>query len=245
MFNTQLTNIRSSASKWLVSRKQPQLFHLSTYIAGKNVAGQHYAGTHNIALSQIRGSLNQGRCRDFDGNFRLRNEQGQTRLASVAQVWQQKSLPPISLVQVDDIYFVQDGHHRVSIALANQQYDRALSLTDRTLSVLEEMGQRVFLPDILRCKGEALFALDRIDEAGKVLAEALAMAENQNSRRAMWPILSVMARHAKHSGDETEAESLRSRARDVIQYIADRAGSPEAGDAYLNSPKVRDLMGDS
>ena len=71
------------------------------------------------------------------------------------------------------------------IALANQQYDRVLSLADRTLSVLEEMGQRVFLPDILRCKGEALFALDRIDEAGTVLAEALSLAEEQNSRRAM------------------------------------------------------------
>ncbi|MFB3098007.1 MAG: hypothetical protein ACE1ZZ_04975, partial [Dehalococcoidia bacterium] len=71
------------------------------------------------------------------------------------------------------------------IALANQQYDRVLSLADRTLSVLEEMGQRVFLPDILRCKGEPLFALDRIDEAGTVLAEALSLAEEQNSRRAM------------------------------------------------------------
>ena len=111
--------------------------------------------------------------------------------------------------------------------------------------MLQEMGQRVFLPDILRCRGEALFALDRIDEAGIVLAEALSLAEEQNSRRAIWPILSAMARYANHSGDGSEGERLRSRARDVIQYIADRAGSPESTAAFLNSPKVRDLIGTS
>ena len=121
MFNLHFADIHSSAHKWLVSRRKPQLLYLYSYITGKNVAGQHYAGTQQVALSRIRGSLNQGRCRDFDGNFQLRNKEGQKRLADVAQVWQRRSLPPISLVQVGDIYFVQDGHHRVSIAKAQHQ----------------------------------------------------------------------------------------------------------------------------
>ena len=121
MFNTQLASLRSRANKWFVSTQKPQLLHLYSYIAGKSVIDQYYVGTQDVALSQIRGSLNPGRCRDFDGNWKLRNKQGQARLTRVAQAWQRKSLSPISLVQVDGIYFVQDGHHRVSIALANQQ----------------------------------------------------------------------------------------------------------------------------
>ena len=55
----------------------------------------------------------------------------------------------------------------------------------------------------------------------------------------------TLARQAGHSGDAAEAERLRSRARDVIRYIGDRAGSPESGAAFLNSPKVANLMGAS
>jgi class 3 adenylate cyclase/tetratricopeptide (TPR) repeat protein len=129
------------------------------------------------------------------------------------------------------------------IAVANQQYDEAIATTDRTLSVLQEMGPKVFLPDILRCKGEALFGLGRSDEARTILQEALALAEEQNSRRALWAILSALARLASHYGDEAEANDLRTRALDVIQYMADRAGSEESKTAFLDSPKVKQLMG--
>ena len=32
--------------------------------------------------------------------------------------WMSKALPPVSLAQVGDIYFVKDGHHRISVARA-------------------------------------------------------------------------------------------------------------------------------
>ncbi len=127
-------------------------------------------------------------------------------------------------------------------ALANKQYDRALALTDRTISSLREMGQRVFLPDMLRCQGESLFGLGRITEAKATLEEALAEAEKQGSRRALWCILPALARLAAHTGATTEAESLRHRAREVIGYIADQAGTPELREAYLNSTKMKELM---
>ncbi len=49
------------------------------------------------------------------------HKHGRERLDNVAQAAQRKTLPPISLVQIGDIYFVQDGHHRVAIATANKQ----------------------------------------------------------------------------------------------------------------------------
>ena len=127
-------------------------------------------------------------------------------------------------------------------ALANRQYDRALVLSDRTISSLLEMGQRVFLPDMLRCKGEALFGLGRITEAKATLEEALAEAEKQGSRRALWSILPALARLAAHTGATTDAEALCLRAKEIIAYIADHAGTPELRSAYLNSTKMKGLM---
>ena len=127
-------------------------------------------------------------------------------------------------------------------ALANKQYDRALALAERTISSLREMGQRVFLPDMLRCKGESLFGMGRILEAKATLEEALTEAEKQGSRRALWSILPALARLADHAGATTEAEALRLRAREVIAYIAEHAGTPDLRGVYLNSTKMKELM---
>ena len=126
--------------------------------------------------------------------------------------------------------------------MANKRYDRSLALTDRTISSLKEMGQRLFLPDILRCKGETLFALGRIIEAKAILEEALAEAEKQGSRRALSSILPALARLAVHTSSTAEADALRLRGREVVNYIADHAGTPELRAAYLNSARMKKLM---
>ena len=107
-----------------------------------------------------------------------------------------------------------------------------------------ELGQRVFLPDLLRCRGEALLALEMSGEAKQVLEEALSEAQTQNSHRALWCILPVLARIAAQDGPALEAESLRLRSREAIDYIADHAGAPELRRAFLGSAKVRDLLKD-
>ena len=129
-------------------------------------------------------------------------------------------------------------------ALANHRYDEVLALTERAISVLGEMGQRVFLPDLLRCRGEALLGLERSGEAKEVLTEALAVAEGQSSHRALWCILPVLARIAAKDGPAAEAESLRRRAREAIDYIADHAGTTELRSGFLGSAKVRASLKD-
>lgn len=129
-------------------------------------------------------------------------------------------------------------------ALANHRYDEVLTLTERVLSTLREMGQRVFLPDLLRCRGQALLALERPGEAIEVLEEALAEAQAQNSRRALWCILPVLARIAAQEGPAAEAEALHSQAREAIDYIADHAGTTELRQAFLAPAKVRDFLKD-
>ncbi len=86
---------------------------------------QHYAGLQTVPLAAIRGS--EGRARDFDQEFNPRRTSTRERWVSIALAHLRgESLPPVILIQVGDVYFVRDGHHRVSVARAwGQQYIEA------------------------------------------------------------------------------------------------------------------------
>jgi hypothetical protein len=74
-----------------------------------------YAGVRLVPIDRICGSEN--RCADFDADFRPLKHHSQSRWASIALAHQQDiALPPIELVQINDRYFVRDGHHRISVA---------------------------------------------------------------------------------------------------------------------------------
>ena len=80
------------------------------------------AGTQMVPISQIRGS--EGRSYDFDRDFNPLQDHNKGRWLSVAAARQRgKALPPVELVQVGDVYFVRDGHHRISVARALGQGD--------------------------------------------------------------------------------------------------------------------------
>ena len=67
-----------------------------------------------IPLSAIIGSV--GRYNDFTRGFLPRKESDERRWAKVKNIIMTKGLSPIQVYQVDEVYFVVDGHHRVSIA---------------------------------------------------------------------------------------------------------------------------------
>jgi hypothetical protein len=70
-----------------------------------------------VPIRQIKGSL--GRSTDFDANFNPLQERSRSRWISIATAIQRNiPLPPIELVQVGEAYYVQDGHHRISVAKA-------------------------------------------------------------------------------------------------------------------------------
>jgi hypothetical protein len=75
------------------------------------VLGQRY---DEVPVGQIVGTL--ARTRDFDGEFRLCNRDLSGRWRSVAAVMARGVEPPVELIQLGELYFVVDGHHRVSVA---------------------------------------------------------------------------------------------------------------------------------
>lgn len=72
-------------------------------------------GTRVVPIAKIVGTV--GRYNDFDGQFRPKRGGDNPRLLGVMQAMQEgKSLPPVSLYQIKDEFFVLDGHHRVLAA---------------------------------------------------------------------------------------------------------------------------------
>ena len=69
----------------------------------------------DIPLDAIVGSV--GRYNDFTRSFLPRMDSDQHRWASVElRMTGMVGLPPIEVYQIGDVYFVQDGNHRVSVA---------------------------------------------------------------------------------------------------------------------------------
>lgn len=80
-----------------------------------HIGGPIYRGVHTVPIAQIVGSVD--RYRDFDRAFLPRQDFMAERWQKVTRAWYQDiSLPPILLYKVGEVYFVVDGHHRVSVA---------------------------------------------------------------------------------------------------------------------------------
>ncbi|MDP2777473.1 MAG: hypothetical protein Q8O48_07505, partial [Anaerolineales bacterium] len=79
------------------------------------IGGPIYRGVKTVRVDQIAGSLN--RYHEFDRAFLPREDQLASRWQKVDRAFYQDIyLPPVVLYKVGDVYFVVDGHHRVSVA---------------------------------------------------------------------------------------------------------------------------------
>ena len=71
-------------------------------------------GTQVIPVDHIVGSVDK--VRDFDPKFRPRTGRSRQRWERIAEaVRRGEPLPPIDVYRIGEIYFVRDGHHRVSV----------------------------------------------------------------------------------------------------------------------------------
>lgn len=121
--------------------------------------------TAEVPLSAIVGSA--ARQDDFDADFTLVNYALQARHRQIAETFRDGSFPPpLELVRLDELYFVRDGHHRVSVA-RSLGWDSLPATVMRVCTVAYAMGclraahldskaaerrflQRIPLPDDVR-----------------------------------------------------------------------------------------------
>jgi len=80
-----------------------------------HIGGPVYRGVQTVQLDQIAGSLN--RYHQFDRFFLPTQDTDSQRWQNISRVmYQDIDLPPVVLYKVGQVYFVVDGHHRVSVA---------------------------------------------------------------------------------------------------------------------------------
>src|SRR6266704_6510243 len=89
-------------------------------VAALGMRGERRLGLQTIRLDTIVGTVDS--TRDFDRKFRPTTARVRERWERLALAQRRgESIPPIDVYRVGDIYFVSDGHHRVSIALSTGQ----------------------------------------------------------------------------------------------------------------------------
>lgn len=101
-------------------------------------------GLQVIEVAQIVGSVD--RVRDFDPQFRPRSGRSRQRWERIAEAARRgEPLPPIDVYQIGKMYFVRDGHHRVSVF-------RALELA--TIEADVRLVRTLVEPDKVRAQSD-------------------------------------------------------------------------------------------
>ena len=101
---------------WSVVSGQPT--HLLSYDEVReklHIGGPVYRGLKTIRIDQIAGSLD--RYHQFDRAFLPTQDENADRWQSIDRAYYKEiSLPPVVLYKIGEVYFVVDGHHRLSVA---------------------------------------------------------------------------------------------------------------------------------
>jgi hypothetical protein len=132
LFNRSIQKSKLVKIWYTLTRQAHKLYNLADI--HQQLAESRYAGLQPVPIDLIRGS--ESRVDDFDIHFNPLREKMRDRWLSIAMAYSQGvALPPVSLIQVGGIYFVRDGHHRISVALARGQ-----EVIDAEVIVIEYRG---------------------------------------------------------------------------------------------------------
>lgn len=99
----------------ILSGKRNNLLSYDDIKEKLKIGGPIYRGVKTVRVDQVAGSLN--RYHEFDSAFLPKEDQLAGRWTKVDRAFYEDiHLPPVVLYKVGQVYFVVDGHHRVSVA---------------------------------------------------------------------------------------------------------------------------------
>jgi tetratricopeptide (TPR) repeat protein len=132
----------------------------------------------------------------------------------------------------------------IELALARQHDSHALELSQQLIARLTRLSLSQSLLDAYPLQARALRRLGRVEEARQALREGLALTEARGAVWSEWKIRSALSAVEAQRGDTAEAESQRTKARELIEYVAAR--TPEdLRETFLNLPEVRRVLQES
>jgi hypothetical protein len=242
---------RRVALSRLVSRLRFEPDDVSTMLPFEEVVGalgrrgQHDVGLQSIPLDSIVGTVAR-RHGEFDRQFRPTSTGARGRWEAIATARRRgQAMPPIDVYRIGELHFVEDGHHRVSVARALGDThidayvkevrtaigaDAGLRLRDLPLKRHERVfRERVPLPPALR---------DRIR-----LADEWRYAQLGSLVEA-WGLRASYARERLLSRREVAEAWFREEYEPVVQVLneAHAGGAGSETERYLRIAMLRYLL---
>lgn len=79
-----------------------------------NIPNRKFMGVSEIPIEKIMGSISRNN--DFDIKFRPLKNNLRERWINVYTSLEAENWPPVRVHKIGEIYYVEDGHHRISVA---------------------------------------------------------------------------------------------------------------------------------
>ena len=134
------------------------LLPLEEVLAALGRTGESRLGLQSIPLDTIVGSVD--RSTEFDRDFRPRSTRVRARWQRVNEAQRRgQGMPPIVVYRVGGLHFVEDGHHRVSVA--RHRGDRVIEGYVTEIKTRVGTGEFLRLRD-LPAKGHERLFLERV-----------------------------------------------------------------------------------
>lgn len=127
---------RARATDWLLRRRGAGSLATLEQDLGTATAGRRRSGLRAVPLDSIVGTVETAKARRFDGSFRPPPSSRRRWEGLWLAARRGCNLPPISVYRLGDHHYVEDGHHRVSVA-------RALGMAAIDAEVTELAGARL------------------------------------------------------------------------------------------------------
>lgn len=192
-------------------------------------------GVEVVPLDAIAGTVD--RERDFDRSFRPTSGRVRSRWENIAAAMRRgESLPPVDLVRIGEIYFVRDGHNRVSVARALGRRDIDAYVTEVTTRV--GAGKKITLADLPFKSHERVF-FERVPLPANAREEIQLTDPWDYARLAehveAWGFRTSQERHEAISRRETAFQWLENEYRPVVEMLreADLIGHRTEAEAYM------------
>jgi hypothetical protein len=210
-------------------------------VAALGYVSEHSAGTAVVPLDAIVGTVDRGR--DFDRSFRPTTGRVRSRWEHIATAMRRgEAMPPVDLVRVGQIYFVRDGHHRVSVA-------RALGYNDIDATVTEVVtrvgAERAITVDELPVKSHERVFFERVPLPDSARAEIRLTDRWDYGRLAeaveAWGFRTSQERGEPVNRRETAYLWLENEYRPVVEMLrdADLIGTTTETEAYMRVSAAR------
>lgn len=198
-------------------------------------ASERSIGLRVVRLDSIVGTVD--RERDFDRSFRPTSARVRSRWEHLdAAMRRGESMPPVDLLKVGELYFVRDGHHRVSVSRALGREDIDARVTEVVTKV--DAKQTVTLAELPMKSHERVF-FERVPLPDDARAEITLtdpwdygqLAESVEA----WGFRAVQDRGEPVRRRELAFQWLETEYRPVVAMLheADLVGEETDAEAYM------------